>query len=47
MAIDVIPVKVQMEGVEYVGYYHGKVITRGRSVETVVKKLHKYIKGQS
>jgi hypothetical protein len=41
------PVEVKYEGTEYVGYFFSKPITKGKSLEKVVKKLYNYIKSQS
>ena len=41
------PVEVRFEGTEYVGYYFGKKITKANSLERVMHKLYKYVKGQS
>ena len=41
------PVEIKFENTEYVAYYFGKQVSKGKSLEKVVKKLHAYIKGQS
>ena len=41
------PVEIRLEGTDYVGYYFGKRITKARSLEKVLVKLAKFIKGQS
>ena len=42
---DVIVVK--LVGVEYHGFYFDKLISKGKSAEKVLKKLHAYVKSQS
>ena len=38
--------RIDMIGTEYVALYHGKEISRGKSIVKVSMALAKYIKGQ-
>jgi hypothetical protein len=40
------PIEIKMEGTEYVGYFFSKPITRSKSLEKALKKLHAYVKSQ-
>ena len=40
------PIEVKLVGVEYVAYYFGKQISKARSLEKVLKKLHSFVKSQ-
>jgi len=41
------PIEIKFNGTEYEGFHFGKLISKAKSLEKVLKKLYNYVKGQS